>query len=127
MQLPDVQRIQHIKEYCDEIADTINRYGNSFGAFDSDMDYQKSVSFSILQIGELVGKLSEEYREKTNHLIHWSSIKGMRNFFAHNYGSMNREVIWKTAIEDIPALEKFCSEQLTEADQEDEEVPTQSM
>ena len=80
MQLPDLQRIEHIKEYCEEIANTITRYGNSFDIFDQDIDYQKSISFSILQIGELVGKLSEEYREKTNHLIHWSSIKGMRNF-----------------------------------------------
>ncbi len=50
----------------------------------------------------------------------------MRNFFAHNYGSMNREVIWRTAIEDIPALETFCSEQLLEYEQEDE-APIQSM
>ncbi len=57
MQLPDLQRIEHIKEYCEEIANTINRYGNSFDIFDEDIDYQKSVSFSILQIGELVGKL----------------------------------------------------------------------
>ena len=31
--------------------------------FDQDADYQRSVSFCIMQIGELAGKLSAEFRE----------------------------------------------------------------
>lgn len=108
MQPPDLQRIEHIKDYCVEIEKTINRYGRSFDIFAADMDYQKSVSFSILQIGELSGKLSEAFRNETAADVPWTAIRGMRNFFAHNYGSMSREVIWKTANEDIPALLAFC-------------------
>lgn len=112
MQSPDLQRISHIRDYCVEIANTIERYGKSFEVFSDDFDYQKSVSFSILQIGELSGKLSEEFRAETSHLVPWASIKGMRNLFAHNYGSMGRDVIWKTANEDIPALLDFCNQAL---------------
>ena len=36
----------------------------------------------------------------------------MRNFFAHNYGSMDYERIWQTAIDDIPELQKYCEEQI---------------
>ena len=50
---PDLQRIEHIREYCVAVEQTISRYGRSFSAFDADGDYQRSVSFSILQIGEL--------------------------------------------------------------------------
>ena len=28
--------------------------------------------------------------------------------------SMNREIIWETAVNDIPALKQFCEEQLAE-------------
>ncbi len=56
MQLPDLQRIEHIKDYCLETKRTIERYGDSFEVFTLDTDFQKSVSFSILQIGELSGK-----------------------------------------------------------------------
>ena len=35
----------------------------------------------------------------------WRAIKGMRNLFAHDYHSMNYDVIWETATENIPALE----------------------
>ena len=112
MQSPDLQRIEHIKDYCAEIEATIERYGRSFDIFSTDMDYQKSVSFSILQIGELSSKLSESFRDETSEEVPWTAIKGMRNFFAHNYGSMSREIIWKTANEDIPLLMAFCDKVL---------------
>ncbi len=109
MQSPDLQRIEHIKDYCIEIEEPIDRYGRSFDIFAADMDYQKSVSFSILQIEELSNKLSESFRNETAQEVPWTAIRGMRNFFAHNYGSMSREIIWKTANEDIPMLLSFCS------------------
>ena len=66
MTQPDHQRIQHIRDYCEEIRKTIERYGEGFAVFDQDADYQRSIAFSILQIGELSGGLSEEYRKATS-------------------------------------------------------------
>ena len=66
---PDLQRIEHIKDYCLEIAQTIARYGNSFEIFSNDLDYQKSISFSLLQIGELSGSLSNAFKKKTASLV----------------------------------------------------------
>lgn len=115
MMQPDLQRIAHIRDYCEEIRKTIARYGDSFEVFDSDADYQRSVSFSILQIGELSGGLSQEFRKATADRMQWGAMKGMRNLVAHNYGSMSREIIWETAMTDIPALKSFCDE-ILEAD-----------
>lgn len=111
---PDLQRIKHIRDYCNEIEKTMKRYGEAFDIFDTDADYQRSISFSILQIGELSGGLSAEFRKSTADRIQWGSMKGMRNLVAHNYGSMDRSVIWETAVTDIPVLKKFCEEFLTE-------------
>ena len=110
---PDMQRLEHIRDYCDEIQKTIRRYGNSFDIFDADADYQRSVSFCILQIGELSGGLSDEYRKATADRIQWGPIKGMRNLVAHSYGSMSRDIVWETAVTDIPVLRTFCEEQLS--------------
>ena len=112
---PDLQRIKHIRDYCNEVEKTIARYGNSFAAFDRDPDYQRSVSFCILQIGELGGGLSQEYRQATAGRVQWGPMKGMRNLVAHSYGSMSREIIWETAVTDLPALKQFCEEQLAQA------------
>ena len=113
---PDLQRLEHIRDYCVEIEKTIARYGNSFDVFAQDTDYQKSVSFSLLQIGELSGNLSEEFRRATENSIPWQSIRGMRNLFAHNYGSMDRDVIWNTAIQSVPELLAFCNQMLPDGE-----------
>lgn len=49
----DLQRIQHIKTYCEDIAETIARFGNDYNIFSFDRDYVNSVSMSMMQIGEL--------------------------------------------------------------------------
>lgn len=110
MTQPDMQRLAHIRDYCNEIESTVARCGRSFSTFAADRDLQRSVSFSILQIGELAGGLSEEFRAATSDRIQWGPIKGMRNLVAHNYGSMSLDIIWETAVHDIPALKAFCEE-----------------
>lgn len=111
---PDAQRIKRILDYCNEIKKTIDRYGSSFAIFDNDADYQRSVSFSIFQIGELSAGLSPEYRQATADSVQWGPMKGMRNLVAHNYGSVSRDIVWETATVDIPALGRFCRSQLDE-------------
>lgn len=109
---PDLQRIKHIRDYCVAIAETIQRYGNSFDVYAADADYQRSVSFSILQIGELSAGLSPEYKQETATRVQWGPMKAMRNLVAHNYGKMDQSIIWETASVDIPALLQFCNEQI---------------
>ena len=41
-------------------------------------------------------------------------MKAMRNLVAHNYGRMDQAIIWETATVDIPALLRFCEEQLAQ-------------
>ena len=50
MTQPDRQRIQHIRDYCEEIRKTIERYGEGFAVFDQDADYQRSIAFSIFML-----------------------------------------------------------------------------
>ena len=56
MVLRDRQRLEKIAEYCEDILAAVARYGSSYDTFQSDRDFQHSVSFCILQIGELVEK-----------------------------------------------------------------------
>lgn len=78
-----------------------------------DPDYRDSISMNLLQIGELAGKLSDDYVQRTKSQMDWRAIKGMRNMFAHDYGSMDIERIWETAAEDIPILSEYCKKELS--------------
>ena len=105
---PDLQRLQHMEEYCQAIQKTMERYGQSFDIFDADPDYQRSVTFCILQIGELSVGLSQQFKDETAQDIQWAAVRGMANLVAHSYGTMDRRIIWETACQDIPALLAFC-------------------
>jgi uncharacterized protein with HEPN domain len=116
MASPDMQRIYHIRNYCDKIAATIERYGNDFEIFSVDGDYFDSVSMKLMQIGELSVGLSDEFRAETQGEIQWQAIRGMRNFFAHSYRKMNKQTIWEAATQDVPELLAFCNRKLEQAE-----------
>ena len=59
------------------------------------------------QIGELVGKLTDEFREQ-HPAVPWRQIKAMRNIVAHSYGTVDPEITWEIITDDIPALKKYC-------------------
>jgi uncharacterized protein with HEPN domain len=110
----DIQRIQHMLVYCDRIVKTVARYGSSFNTFISDYDFFDSIAMKVMQIGELAGGLSEEFKEKTKNQIHWGLIRGMRNFFAHEYTSINKNIVWDVVVKDIPTLLDFCEKVIKE-------------
>lgn len=108
----DRKALEQIIRYCTKIEASIRRFGPDFESFVCDSDYVDSVSMNILQIGELAGTLSQEYVDKTRGVMDWRSIKGMRNIFAHDYGSMDLERTWFTATSDVPELKAFCEKEL---------------
>ena len=77
----------------------------------------------ILQIGELGGQLSREFREEHNQMP-WNEIKAMRNVMAHAYGSISIQATWETICRDIPSLKGFCENVLENAMREE---PQQGM
>ncbi|MDR3136304.1 MAG: DUF86 domain-containing protein [Coriobacteriales bacterium] len=89
----DHQHIEYILRYCDEISETLSRFGNDFDTFASDADFHKSISMSLLQIGEHAKALSNGILLATKTRIPWAGIKGMRDRFAHGYGEMSSKKI----------------------------------
>ncbi len=81
----DWQRLLHIRTYCEDIEQFIDRFGRDFDAFTSDRAYFSAVAMCILQIGELSNGLSDEFREATKDQLPWGMIRGMRNWLAHSY------------------------------------------
>ena len=55
----DTQILSHMYDYCNKIHNTVNRFGAHFDIFSEDTDYQDSIAMNLLQIGELVSKLSD--------------------------------------------------------------------
>ena len=89
----DMNLISHILEYCKQIEECLSRFGNTAECFMSDAIFRNAVSMAEYQIGELSGRLSEEFKEQHQTEIPWKEIRGMRNIFAHNYLEMDKTKI----------------------------------
>ena len=99
--------LEHIVSYCEQIEQTVERFGNDYAIFGADPIYRNAAALCILQIGELVGKLSDDFRA-AHPAVPWRQIKAMRNIVAHSYGSVDPETTWEIITEDIPTLKNYC-------------------
>ena len=103
----NISVLEHIVSYCQQIEQTVERFGNSTETFQNDPIYRNAAALCILQIGELVGKLTDEFRAQ-HPAVPWRQIKAMRNIVAHSYGTVDPETTWEIITDDIPALKKYC-------------------
>lgn len=97
----------YIISHCERIKNKINHV--SYETFSNNEDIKEIVSFNVLQIGELVKKLSPDFLKKYPK-VPWKNIKGMRDWVVHGYGTINLEEVWKTATRDIGPLREYCEQ-----------------
>lgn len=103
--------IERMIKYCDDIEELLGRFDRSFDKYTEDISFQYSCNMCIIQIGELVGRLSEEFMDEHNE-IPWHAIKSMRNLHAHDYENVDFEIVWNSLTEEIPELKKELEELL---------------
>ena len=105
----NIDILDKVVSYCNQIDEVNQHCGNSHEALETDSVYKNAVAMCILQIGELVGLLSDDFRETYDN-VPWKDIRGMRNIAAHRYGSFDTGKLWETVTEDIPFLKQYCEE-----------------
>lgn len=103
----NISILEHIIKYCDQIEETIQRFGRDYDVYFNDPIYRNATAMCVLQIGELSGKLTDDFRS-AHPGAPWRQIKGIRNIVAHNYGTVDPETTWEILMEDIPALKEYC-------------------
>lgn len=87
-------------------AERIINFSRPFLNADEFFTDQKSfdaVCMNFIVIGEMVDRVSDEFKLKYN-TIDWKSIKGLRNIIAHDYFGVDAEEIWSIIKLHIPAL-----------------------
>jgi uncharacterized protein with HEPN domain len=73
----------------------------------SDLDADDMLLFALVRaieiVGEAASKVTAETRAEMADLP-WASIVGMRNRLIHAYFDINRDILWTTVAEAVPAL-----------------------
>ena len=61
----DTSVIERMIKYCEDVEVLLERFDRSFDNYTNDISFQYSCNMCIIQIGELVGRLSEEFIDTT--------------------------------------------------------------
>ena len=109
----DYRTVSKMIEYCDNVASFLDGLGDNFEAYRADVRTRYACDMCVMQIGELVGRLSDELKERWSD-ISWAQIRAMRNVYAHDYGNVKIEYVWNTVTRDVPTLRGVLLEILAE-------------
>lgn len=83
--------LMKVLKYIEEIKEFIAGYSHK--QFNDDRKTVNACVFNLSQIGELVGKISEE-TIKENSNIEWRGLKALRNRIVHDYEGVNLNMVW---------------------------------
>lgn len=110
----DIKRVQELYSVIQETKLRVQAFGITKGEFlGSDSVQNRSIADSLLmcvfRATEEAGNMSESVKQAYP-AIAWSGIRSMRNILAHDYGSVDKAIIWASIEHDFPELEDFCCE-----------------
>ena len=99
----DTVYLRHILD----AAERIGRYlaGVSWERFEREELLQDGVIRQLEVIGEATRRLSREVRGRYSE-VPWGDIAGMRDKLIHDYMGVDVELVWTTAVEDVPVLKE---------------------
>ncbi len=89
-----VESMRRISEYVSETEKEV---------FLQDHRTQDAVIRRFEIIGEAAKRLSKSFRDRHSDLP-WNEMAGMRDRVIHGYDSVDLEIVWRTATEQLPEL-----------------------
>ncbi len=91
-----IEAARSISRFCEAVSED---------EFLQDELRQSAVLQKLIVIGEAASRLSGNFKEKHKD-IEWEDITGFRNIAVHAYFSVVWQIVWNTAIQDVPELAK---------------------
>ncbi|MFM9941404.1 MAG: DUF86 domain-containing protein [Hyphomicrobiaceae bacterium] len=97
--------------------DAVQRYvaGLDFAGFSQEEMRVDAVERCLSRISEAATKLGSMAEDLAPRQP-WRDIRGLGNWLRHDYPEINHEIIWKTAVNDLPALRTDCEAAIAEID-----------
>ena len=71
--------------------------------YDVSAEKQSAIIHQFLILGEAAARLPDEFKD-AHESVPWHQLTGMRNLLIHDYISVDVDIVWQTAVADIPGL-----------------------
>lgn len=100
----DKTRLRHIVDAARELANFIA------GKSRPDLDSDRMLLFAVVRGLDIIGEASSQISPPTRRElpeVPWRAIIGMRNRIIHAYFDIDRDIVWKAAAEEAPAIREL--------------------
>jgi uncharacterized protein with HEPN domain len=98
-----IERMLHMLEAADAIAQYVAR---GRAVYDADAAVRDAILFRIVVIGEAAKAVVHRDPALATELseVEWSALAKMRDRITHQYWAIDAQIVWDTAVEDIPEV-----------------------
>lgn len=98
-----IERMQHMVEAADAIAEYVARGRR---AYEADSAVRDAILFRIVVIGEAAKAVVHRDPALAVDLseVEWSALARMRDRITHQYWAVDSQIVWDTAVEEIPEV-----------------------
>lgn len=115
----DARRAAEVVETIQESRNRIEAFGlTEESLLQTDTIEMRSIAdallMCVLRVTEESGKLSEGAKD-LHPEIDWAGIAGMRNYLAHDYGNVDRRMVWAAISDEFDSLERACRQIIAES------------
>ena len=97
----DAAYLWDMLQACEEVESMLEDF--DLAAFLHNRMLLRAIERDVELIGEAARRLSQAFRD-AHPDISWRKIIGQRNILAHEYGRIDHELLYHTAVDDIPEL-----------------------
>jgi uncharacterized protein with HEPN domain len=85
------------------------RQGKNRDDLTRDLLLQSGFLHQLYVIGEAASRISPALKKRVPE-VPWRAISGFRNYIAHEYFSLDLDIVWQTVVADVPHLESQVRE-----------------
>lgn len=102
----DRNNLKLLLMHCQLLESHVEYFGDDVEVYMNNEHYQAACGFELLEIGEYINRLSNEFTEKYD-AVDWSGFVGMRNIHAHHYEGIILDLVWDAIQVDVPELKRY--------------------
>lgn len=103
-----VSYVRSMIKYCQDVMDILESFEKSYETYMHNKGHQYALSFCVEQIGEMARKLRDEGFVEKYPNVPWNDMAGLRNRIAHGYDTVDLDMVYDIAVEEVPQLLADC-------------------
>jgi uncharacterized protein with HEPN domain len=116
MSLPemDERSAEHLLYVDATLSEMAQLAARGRAAYDADIAVARACQYNVIRLAADLERLGEEWLE-ARPAVPWRLIKGMRNRIAHNYWTVDDDIVWAVIEQHAPQLHQVLADEINTA------------